>query len=128
MRRLPETVKRRIVEHLACFHTYAEVARLIAAEFDLPITPRHVRAYDPLSFQFAGSERWLDYHQLVRQGYVNEAGRIAIAHRTFRLARLQGLLDAAFDRGDARIAAAILEQAAKEVGGLFDKGRDMKGR
>jgi len=38
MRRLPDAIKRRIVEHLACYHTHAEVAGLIADEFGVTLT------------------------------------------------------------------------------------------
>ena len=44
MKRLSDAIKRRIVEHLARYRTHAEVVGLIAEEFDLYLTPRHVRA------------------------------------------------------------------------------------
>lgn len=44
MKRLPEDIKKRIVKHLACFRTPAYVADLIAEEFDVTLTPRHMRA------------------------------------------------------------------------------------
>lgn len=37
MRRLQDVVKRRIIEHLACYRTHTEVAELIADEFG--VTP-----------------------------------------------------------------------------------------
>lgn len=119
MRRLPDAVKRRIVEHLACYRTHAEVVELIANEFAVTLTPRHVRAYDPMSFQFAGSSRWLDYYHSVRQRFAEEIGRIAIAQRSYRLRRLQRIYEKACDLGDYRLALRTLEQAAKEVGNWY---------
>ncbi|WP_298287101.1 DUF2280 domain-containing protein [Novosphingobium sp.] len=119
MRRLADAIKRRIVEHLACYCSPAEVVDLIAQEFDVNLTPRHVRAYDPTSFQYAGSHLWLEYHQLVRGRYQEEIGEIAITHRAYRLKRLQQLYEIADQKGDVRQAAAMLEQAAKEVGGMY---------
>lgn len=125
MKRLPEAIKKRIVEHLACFHTPADVVVLIAEEFDVTLTPRHVRAYDPASFQFAGSYRWLEYHAAVRKRYQDEIGEIAISHRRYRLAKLQDTIDAALrvleKDGDGWLEAAevirkAVETAAKEVG------------
>ena len=58
MRRLTEKVKRRIVEHLACYHSPAEVTRLIEEEFGITLTARHVRAYDPTSPQCTAAQRW----------------------------------------------------------------------
>ena len=121
MRRLTDAVKRRIVEHLACYSTHAETVQLIAKEFDVTLTSRHVRAYDPASFQFVGSQRWLDYHDLVRKRCAQELGGIAIAHRAFRLRQLQRLLDMAMDQGDNQQAAKALEQAAKEMGSYYVK-------
>lgn len=119
MRRLPDAVKRRIVEHLGCYHTHAEVTKLIADEFAIALTPRHIRAYDPTSFQFAGSHRWLDYYQAVRKRCVQEVGEIAIAHRAYRMRQLQRIFDRAWDRGDYRQALQTLEQAANEMGNWY---------
>lgn len=119
MKRLPVAIKRRIVEHLACFYTHAEAAELIAVEFGVKMTPRHVRAYDPTSFQFAGARRWLDYYQLVRKRCAQDVGEVAIAHRTYRMRQLQRILDKSMDRGDYVQALQTLEQAAKEMGNWF---------
>lgn len=121
MRRLPEAVKRRIVEHLACYQTHAEVVKLIADEFGVTLTSRHVRAYDPMSFQFAGSHRWLDYYKTVRDRCVHKIGEIAIAHTAYRVRRLQSIFDTAWEHGDSRQAMKILEQAAKEMGNWYQR-------
>lgn len=130
MRRLPEAVKRRIVEHLACYCTHAEVSELIGAEFSVTLTPRHVRAYDPSSFQFAGAPHWRTYFQVVRKRCANELGQIAISHRSYRLRQLQtlhdNLFDAALSATDSakqiefsKEARAALETAAKEMGNRY---------
>jgi len=128
MKRLPEAIKKRIVEHLACFRTPADVVDLIAAEFDVTLTPRHVRAYDPASFQFAASHRWLEYHAAVRKRYEREIGDVAIAHRRYRLAQLQRTIDVATDvlneGGDGWLEASehirkAVEAAAKEMGDFY---------
>ena len=130
MSRLPEPVKRRIVEHLACFSSHSETARLVGKEFGVALTPRHVRAYDPCSLQFAASQRWADYYRLVRERCRDELDTIAIRHRAFRLRRLQQIHDRAFEdalgEGEhsfraMREAAEALEQAAKEVGDWYTK-------
>lgn len=121
MRRLPEAVKRRIVEHLACHQSHTEVAALILEEFGLTLTPRHVRVYDPHSFQFAASHQWVDYHYAVRQRFRSELGSIAIYHKAVRLQRLEELYLGAAEKGDGRQAAKLLEQAAKEVGNFFER-------
>lgn len=128
MKRLPEDIKKRIVEHLACFQTPSDVVDLIAEEFEVTLTPRHVRAYDPASFQFAASYRWVEYHAAVRKRYEQEIGKVAIAHRTYRLAQLQETIDVAMEAlhrgGDGWIEASehirkAVETAAKEVGDFY---------
>lgn len=121
MRRLPELVKRRIVEHLACYQSHAEVAALILEEFGLAVTPRHVRVYDPQSFQYAASHQWLDHHCAVRERFRSELGSIAIYHRAVRLQRLEDLYLRAAEKEDGLQAAKLLEQAAKEVGNYFER-------
>lgn len=119
MRRLPEGVKRRIVEHLACYNTPNEVVELIKQEFGCELTPRHVRTYDPMCFQFAAAHRYRDLHAVARKRFEQEVAEMPIAHRAFRLRRLHQIHEAAFDRGDLVTAAKALEQAAKEVGNMF---------
>lgn len=121
MRRLPDAIKRRIVEHLACYQSYAEVVDLVSGEFDVTLTSRHVRAYDPMSFQFAGSYRWMEYYRIVRERCDKELGEVAIAHRAYRMRQLQRILGAAMERGDYRLALKALEQAAKEMGNWYVK-------
>lgn len=123
MRRLPEVVKRRIVEHLACYYGPAEVVELIAEEFGIDVTPRHVRAYDPTSFQCTASSRRIDLHKATRRRFEQEVAEIPIAHRAFRLRRLQQIHEKAVETGNLRLAAEALEQAAKEVGGMFTNAR-----
>lgn len=125
MRRLSKAVKRRIVEHLACYQSHAEVVVLILEEFGLALTPRHVRVYDPHSFQFAASHQWLEYHQTVREQFRSEIGRIAIYHKAVRLRRLEDLYFRAADRGNDRSAMKLLEQAAKEVGNCYQRSIDI---
>lgn len=119
MKRLPEPVKRRIVEHLACYQSPAEVTRLIEEEFGITLTARHIRAYDPTSPQCTAAQRLVDYHRATRERFRTESADIPITHRAFRLHRLQQALDDAFDRGNLHLAAKLLEQAAKEMGNWF---------
>lgn len=116
MRRIPEAIKRRLVELLGCYYTPSEVARLIHQEFDMLLTARHVRAYDPTSFQFVAARRWEEYFWAARKRFEQEIADVPIAHRAFRLRRLTVLFDRAFEKGDLTEARSCLEQAAKEVG------------
>ena len=128
MERLTESTKRRIVEHLACYRSHAETAQLVNEEFEISLTPRHIRAYDPNTFQYAGSQRWIDYFGLVREKFATEIQSVAISHRAFRLNEIQKLYYQAADAGNVRRAVKMLEQAAKEVGCYYEKFPTAKGR
>lgn len=128
MKRLPECVKRRIVEHLACYLTHAEVVELICEEFEVVLTARHVRAYDPGTSQFAGGAKWRDYHAQARQRFVTEIADIPIAHRAYRLRRLNQIHDQALECGALAIAMNALKQAAKEVGNVYTNVSRQTGR
>ncbi len=123
MRRLPEAVKRRIVEHLACYWSHSEVADMIMHEYGVHVTPRHVRTYDPTSFQCTASERLRDLHAATRKRFEQEVAEVPIARRAFRLRRLQKIHDQALASGNLTLALHTLEQAAKEVGGTFTNAR-----
>jgi hypothetical protein len=45
--------------------------------------------------------------------------QVQIAHRSFRLRRLHHMFEKAYQKGAISLAASLLEQAAKEVGGLL---------
>lgn len=123
MRRLPEAFKRRIVEHLACYWSHAEVAELIKEEYGAHVTPRHVRTYDPTSFQCTASERLRELHAATRRRFEQEVADVPIARRAFRLRRLQKIHDQALASGNAALVLHTLEHAAKEVGGMFNNTR-----
>lgn len=123
MKRLPESVKRRIIELLACYHGHGEVVDLIRLEFGIEMTSRHVRAYDPMCFQCVASVRLRELHGALRKRFEQEVAAIPIAHRAFRLRRLNQIHDVAFDAGNLNLAREALEQAAKEVGGMFVNAR-----
>jgi hypothetical protein len=119
MKRIPEAVKRRIVEHLACYRTHAEVTDLIREEFGVSLTPRHVRAYDPTCFQFSGGASRQEYHALVRKRFETEIGEIPIANRAVRLRRLDAIYEKQVIKGDLGAARDTLRQAAEEVGNVY---------
>lgn len=119
MKRLTEVIKRRIFELLACYHSHAEVTDLIHQEFDVSLTSRHVRSYDPMCFQFAGGVKWRDYHAGARKRFLEDVAAIPIANRAFRLRRLGQMHEKAFVRGNYALAADMLERAAKEMGNAY---------
>jgi hypothetical protein len=128
---LPETESRTtltdeirifIVKALACFDSPSQVVDAVKTNFGVSITRQHVYCYDPRSSQRM-SPRWRELHAAARQAYLREVAEIGIAHRVVRLRMLERMAQRAEDRYHQTDAAAFLEQAAKECGGIYENRR-----
>lgn len=120
MAALPETVKIRIVQGLACYCTPSAVARDIKAEFGLDISAQQCELYDPT--KRAGERLGKKLRALfekTRETFLNDTSRIGVAHRVVRLQKLDRAVAKAEDRGNYQLMAQLLEQAAREMGGAF---------
>lgn len=126
MKRLPEAVKRRIIEHLACYCRPSEVVDLIESEYDITLTLRHIRAYDPASFQCVLSVEHTSLFWMVRKHFDMATSCIAIANRVYRLRQLDKLFGDAMTKGRSAAAARYLEQAAKETGAYYQRERTVR--
>ncbi|WP_157573342.1 DUF2280 domain-containing protein, partial [Novosphingobium sp. AAP83] len=67
--------------------------------------------------------RLRDLHAATRKRFEQEVADVPIIRRAFRLRRLQKIHDQALASGNAALALHTLEQAAKEVGGMFTNSR-----
>ncbi|KWO62568.1 DUF2280 domain-containing protein [Burkholderia territorii] len=120
MATLPDNVKLRIVQALACFDTPSQVAKDIKAELGLAVTPQQCEAYDPT--KRAGERLGKKYRTIferTREAFLNDTSRIGIAHRAVRLRKLDRAAGVAEERGNLPLMAQLLEQAAKESGDAF---------
>ncbi|KAG0753006.1 hypothetical protein G6F22_021632 [Rhizopus arrhizus] len=64
-------------------------------------------------------KQWIQLFNDTRQRFRQEVAEIPIADQAFRLRALGKIYDLHISRGNVVGAAAVLEQAAKEAGGLF---------
>jgi hypothetical protein len=109
-----------VVQALACFDSPLTVAQAVRARFGVDIAPQSIEAYDPT--KHAGSEipkRWRMLFEETRARLLAEVASIGIAHRAVRLRALDRMAAKAESMGAITIAAAMHEQAAKEVGDCF---------
>lgn len=118
--KLTEPQKTFIVQRLACFMTYAAIVEVVKEEFEIDISRHLVREYDPLRNE-ALAEKWREIHAATRLEFLKKTAEIGISHRTYRLDQLQRLYDQAGK--NIVLKMQILEQAAKEMGGLFTNKR-----
>jgi hypothetical protein len=129
MAKLDDKCRAAIVQALACFDTPTQVVEQIRDEFGIAITRQQVQAYDPTKAAAAKgiAKKWRALFEVTRAEFLKSATKIPIANQSFRLRSLQRLHELAVNRRNAQLAAQILEQAAKETGGMFTNRREIGG-
>lgn len=126
MAALTEDIKTEIVLQLAQFRGYSEVARWVSDEWGVKVDRFQVRTYDPTNPAFAGGPKWREIFQEARKNYLSAVEAVPIANKAYRLNELQKNYDRARQADNLVLANAILEQAAKEVGGALTNERNLR--
>lgn len=122
MASLPATVTLCIVTELACFDSPAQVAATVKERFGLVLSRQRIEAYHPERLAGARlSERLCALFYETRARLLVELGTIGIAHQAYRLRGLERMLEQAERMGNLTLAAHIIEQAAREAGGMYQK-------
>ena len=120
MTTLTEDVKAFIVQALACFDTPTQVSEAVKEEFGINVTRQQVAAYDPTKKTARGlSRKWQEIFHATRKSFLKDTAAIPIANQSFRLRALQKMYEKTSSRGNFGMAAQLIEQAAKESGGMF---------
>ena len=119
----------RIVERLACFEEPSEVAEAVNEEFGVSVTRQQVWTYDPTRPANDGriAKDLRDLFGKTRVRFVAETEGIGIAHKRYRLERLQRMFAKAEGMRNYGLAASLLEQAAKEIGGAYTNRKELTG-
>jgi hypothetical protein len=127
---LTEEQKTFIIELLAQFEPVKAVVTAFKQrfpQFEGDLTPQRVEIYDPS--KYAGRNLSAAHRKLfaeIRAEHIAAKDRAWISHRSVRLARLARFADAAELAGNLVLAAAFIEQAAKDDGGVFTNTRNQK--
>jgi hypothetical protein len=123
-KKLPKHVKLFIVQAVACFDSPATVAEAVNQEFGIEIPRQQVEKYDPTKRGGAGlSEKYKAIFETTRQQFVKSTVAIGWSHRPARLRSIQRIGETAEATGDLALALQAVEQAAKEMGGLYTNQR-----
>jgi hypothetical protein len=128
MAALNDDIKLFIVQALACFDSPSKVVDQVKQEFGIEVTRQQVNAYDPATV--AGkrmSSKLKAIFEATRMDFLENIPKIPIANQAVRLRTLNRMLDKVERQGNVPAATAILEQAAKEVGGAFTNRREHTG-
>jgi hypothetical protein len=129
MAALPDQVKTHIVTSLACFDTTKDVIADVKDKFGLVVTHQQVSAYDPATTNGKRlSEKYKELFEETREKFKANVSAIPIANVTVRLRALDKMARKAADSNNAKLAAALMEQAAKEVGGAYTNKREVTGK
>jgi hypothetical protein len=114
------TIKQQLflVDQFATFASPAEALTAFAETFGFAIEHCHAAKYNPdtasgLGMAVALRARFDER----RQAFIDQVDAIPIAHRAYRIRRLHEMEQEARRDGDRKQAAALIEQAAKELGG-----------
>jgi len=116
---LTDEIKTFIVRGLARFDSPSEVAEAVKANFGVELKRQHVYAYDPRCTQPPAS-RWCELHAATRAAFLKDAAAIGVVHKTVRLRMLDRMARRAEATNYFDLSASLLEQAAKECGGLYE--------
>lgn len=128
MARLNKRVKLYIVRSLATYETPSETARGVQEEFGIEVTKQQCEAYDPTkkTGQDLSEEFKAEFYR-VRKEMNDNLSSIPIANIAYRLMRLQKFIDLAQFKENPVIVPSLMEQAAKEVGGLYTNRKEITG-
>lgn len=121
MPKLDATVQAFIVERLACFDKPTEIADAVKEEFGIVIPRQQVEVYDPL--KGCKTKKWVELHAATRKAFLDTRAGLAITHRAWRQRELEDMVRKAKKQKNYKLAAELLEQAAKEEGEAFTNHR-----
>jgi len=127
--KLTDAHRRFIVSQLACFVPAKEVQDALKRDFGVDITLPGVMHYDPHTVN--GGEKlaakWRTLFEQTRDHFSRELAGIPIAQMGWRLRELKRQYDKLEAMGNPLGAAQLLEQAAKETGGMYSNKRILVG-
>lgn len=92
----------------------------VRERFGIEITRQQVESHDPTKVSSMGlAQKWVDIFNVTRKRFHKETSDIPIANKAYRLRVLNHMAVNAESMKDYGMTADILEQAAKEVSGMY---------
>lgn len=123
---LSDKVRAEIVTRLAMYDTCSQIHGDLA-ERGIHVTHQAISRYNP-SYDDRLGQKWVRLFTETRDQFHKEMMDEPIAQRAYRLRQLHKQYLKADAAGQIPLAAQILEQAAKEVGGIFTNVTKVKGQ
>jgi hypothetical protein len=122
---LTEFEKEEIVTLLARFKRHAEVVEAMREAHELELTVQQIRTYDPTHGRCVASQKLRSLFEEQRKAYIEDVSKVPAANQGFRLNELNDLYERAKKAKNLKLAAELMEQISKEVGGIFTNVRDL---
>ena len=123
---LTDQQKTEIVLCHARFMTPSDIVVMLREEHGVESDTAQVVRYNPTKACYEGGERWRPIFDARRKAYLEEVSSIPIAHQGFRLNLLNEMTMKAIRDEKPGLAAQLLEQAAKEVGGMLTNQHNVR--
>lgn len=123
---LTEDIKLFIVQALACYDTPSQVVQMVKDEFKVTVTRQQVENYN--CTRVAGKDvakKWVAIFHKTREDFEAEVSKVPVMLRVVRIRRLERYADTAEKSGNLVLAAALLEQIARENGGMYENRRTL---
>jgi len=124
--KLTHEIRAKIVAGWARYDTPIEIRREIQETYQVDVDMQQIYALNPEGASWKGSKRWEAVFAAERKMFLESAGRIGIAQKVVRLQRLDKLCRMALDKRNVKLAAELMEQAAKEMGEVFTNRREVR--
>lgn len=126
MAEFTEAQKLEIVTMLACFREPATIVKHLGDEYGIETDTRQIGAYDPTRSYYDAGDKWRDIFDAKRKQYIEEVASVPSANQGFRLNLLHEQIVKAAREDKPALMAQLLEQVAKEVGGVLTNMRDVR--
>ena len=128
MAHLTELQKTYVVKCLAYFMSYAETRDALREEFGVSATRDQIANYDVTSISRGPkvSRKWRELFEAERKKAMSAVDEIPISHLPHRLRLLQDGVTKSMARGNFMLAASLLEQCAKELGGAYTNQKKLQ--
>jgi hypothetical protein len=128
-RRLTPEQKLFIVTRLAAFQEPGVVRDALLRDYGFEVSLQSLTSYDPTSATGARdlSAKLKKIFEHTRAAFLKEIEAIPITHMAYRLQMLGKMERAAFARKNYPLVTQLLEQAAKETGGMYTNVRKHAG-
>jgi hypothetical protein len=123
--KLSDLQKSFVVRRVAAFEPASAIRDALKREHGVEITAQGVERYDPTKAAGVNlADRWRVMFDESRATYLSDQAGIGISHRAVRLRAIDRMAAKAESMNNMSLAAQLLEQAAKEVGGMYTNRRE----